>query len=478
MNLNERSKKLIKQHYGREQELNFDGAIDENSYKDSKIKILYILKESWGNDRNYSIVDELNKAIYNGGKFETKSAMFDRLAEWTYGILNDCDNYDEVVKNLKENNESYQKPLCQVAYINISKEITPNSTTKDSKLKKILKKNKELIKKQIELFNPDVIITCGIWGEYGIADEIAKIFKMDTDWLDGGANGATIINVNCKKVGLISMLHPAARANGKDEFNMLMSGWKNIKKDILCINCEKTLEENKKIFEKLGFKNDSSNILNYDGYICKEMYEKATVKVVFILKESYTNNKEEFKNEYKSSITYLLCDVLSKNNKNYFGKETGSTKMFNTLGIMANYLLYGKEDIHKNHWEIQRSLLNVAYLNISKEPLERQENDSKESDATELEKKFEKYKDLLKVQIEELKPDIVVACGKIGKDGIFGKIVEEIFNEKLNSKDIGETKISINGEDVKFLFSYHPSYTQSYENFIKQLKEKLEELNK
>ena len=94
-----------------------------------------------------------------------------------------------------------------------------------------------------------------------------------------------------------------------------------------------------------------------------------------------------------------------------------------------------------------------------------------------MEKKFEKYKSLLKKQLNILKPDIIVACGKIGNEGIFGKIVEEVLNETLKDKNAGEIKVNINSQPVKILFSYHPSKPQSYEEFLKQIEEKMKNLN-
>jgi hypothetical protein len=240
-------------------------------------------------------------------------------------------------------------------------------------------------------------------------------------------------------------------------------------------NCEKTLEKNKEIFEKY-YKNEQNKILNYDGYICEEEYKTASKKIVFILKESYTDDLERFKTEEKSSITYQLCKTIS--NGYSFGEETNSN-MFNVLGIMANYLLTGNKEIPENHYDKQKNLLKVGYLNISKTPLVRKENENKESNDNILKEQFDKYKDLLKAQITELNPDIVVVCGKIGNEGIFGKVIMEIFNEKLDEKDQGEKEIDLNGKKVKFLFSYHPATPgKTYEDFINSLEEKLNNLQK
>jgi hypothetical protein len=164
--------------------------------------------------------------------------MFDRLSEWTYGILHNCNSYEKVKKELKKL-PTYHYPLCCVGYINLSKLITRNSTTQNSDVERYFNQNKELIKEQIIILKPDVIITCGTNKEYGIADKIYNLFKTDNDendWRDGGSNGCRIITVDNKKVGLISSIHPSARFDPKEMFENMIKGWNNLKYDI-DINC-------------------------------------------------------------------------------------------------------------------------------------------------------------------------------------------------------------------------------------------------
>lgn len=233
MGINAQSKALIEVHYKRKYGLNFDGVINEKSYNESKVKILYVLKESWGNDKDYSIIEGLNETICaNHGVFgtETRSqTMFYRLAEWSYAIENNIFNYDTVCEKLNEK-ESKQSPLCKVGYINVSKEISEDEKSNWKKLKAIFDKNKSLLKEQIELIEPDLIICCGVSGKYGIADWIAKLFNDNAiQWEDGGFNGVTIIDVNNKKTGVISSSHPAYPKSKKDLFSDIKSGWEKFK---------------------------------------------------------------------------------------------------------------------------------------------------------------------------------------------------------------------------------------------------------
>lgn len=86
-----------------------DGIINEILYKDTSPKILFITKEpnnpkqTRGNYREW----------WGDG---VKSPFSYRIAEWSYGILNDFPKYDEV---WKENR--IHKSIQQIAFINIKK---------------------------------------------------------------------------------------------------------------------------------------------------------------------------------------------------------------------------------------------------------------------------------------------------------------------------------------------------------------------
>ena len=203
-------------------------------------------------------------------------------------------------------------------------------------------------------------------------------------------------------------------------------------------DCEKTFYVNKEMIGK------SDIILNYDGYISKEAYDKEERKILFILKESYTSNIDDFKD---SSITKMLCEAInSTNNNNSFGDETGSKHMFDKLAMVSYALLNDKfnfedikEEIDKNG---QKSLLNVAYVNLSKEPLITSEhNPDKYTDCKNLVKNFEKYKDIVKYQIEQINPDIIVAFGKCDNKGLM-ELLTELFDLPLEDKNVGETFIN------------------------------------
>jgi len=56
-----------------------DGLVDEKSYFKAPVKILYLLKEVNGGDRDW----DLREYIENGGR----AATWDNITRWTKGIL-------------------------------------------------------------------------------------------------------------------------------------------------------------------------------------------------------------------------------------------------------------------------------------------------------------------------------------------------------------------------------------------------------
>jgi len=210
---------------------NYDGFIDFNLYKQSDIKILFVLKESYSkeilsNKDDFSITrllyETIQEAKIDFGSETQSSQMFNMLGFWAYGLLhkeNDFQKTIEVLKNLK------QKYLPSCAYMNASKKVLIGQSFSDSKkVKAEFEKFQEFNKKEIEIINPNIIICGGVEGDYGLADEISKIFDPynETKWLDGGANGIKKIKINNKNVWLVSANHPAVVKDMQSKYQQVM----------------------------------------------------------------------------------------------------------------------------------------------------------------------------------------------------------------------------------------------------------------
>ena len=132
-----------------------DGIVNEKEYLDSKYKILYIMKEvnSYQNG-GWS----LTEIISNGAIPQT----WDNVARWTEGILNLEKDFDWEYLS-RDNDIRRSIYLKKIASINLKK--TPGRHTSIAKEISIgAKNNKEIIKKQVDIYQPDIIICCGTSG--------------------------------------------------------------------------------------------------------------------------------------------------------------------------------------------------------------------------------------------------------------------------------------------------------------------------
>lgn len=170
-----------------------DGIVDENQYLSSKYKILYVMKEvNGGKDW------DLREFLYYGGRSQT----WDNVARWTQGILNLDKEYswEELSKENKERRETYLK---KIGSINLKK-TGGGHTSVDKEISKAACENKEIIKKQIEIYNPDIII-CG-----GTAGDFVKS-ALDPKEINWTMTQRGVEYIKYKEKTILSFAHPEAR---------------------------------------------------------------------------------------------------------------------------------------------------------------------------------------------------------------------------------------------------------------------------
>lgn len=187
-----------------------DGIVNEEEYLDSKYKILYVMKEVNGGS-GWNLKDFL----YDGGRSQT----WDNVARWTEGLLNI--NYEYSWDYLEKNNEKRRKDfLKKIGVINLKK--TPGRHTSEyKKISMAAFENRNLIKKQVDLYNPDIIICCGT------ADDLVKnYFESNIVNWDMTKRGIQFIRFKDKII--ISFAHPEARIRDAYLYYSLIDGVREI----------------------------------------------------------------------------------------------------------------------------------------------------------------------------------------------------------------------------------------------------------
>ncbi|MFR1323829.1 MAG: hypothetical protein ACLSBL_01855 [Ezakiella massiliensis] len=132
-----------------------DGLADESQYLSAEYKIIYIMKEVNGG-KGWDLRD----FIKDGGRSQT----WDNIARWTEGILNLDKDYPW--DYLKEDNEARRmKYLKKIGAVNLKK-LSGTYESIPNEISAAACENKQIIKEQIDLYDPDIIICCGTAVDY------------------------------------------------------------------------------------------------------------------------------------------------------------------------------------------------------------------------------------------------------------------------------------------------------------------------
>lgn len=133
-----------------------DGVVNYAEYDKSPIKILWVLCEPYRDDGGWSITEAFNK-YKNWSEIKASYKFHRQIISTTYGILNKLNSGK--IPLYKEDNVF--AVLKRIAYINLKKIPGAQARMKHKKIKDSTSNNIHLIKRQMELCNPNIIIFGG-----------------------------------------------------------------------------------------------------------------------------------------------------------------------------------------------------------------------------------------------------------------------------------------------------------------------------
>lgn len=152
-----------------------DGIVDESKWhaEDNK-KILFVLKEAYGGDENWSLTDWLSS-------LDEYPKIWKRVIEWTYGIHYTTETHIEAYSPyIYDKNKGLIK---NIAVLNLKKSRgKPRSNYED--IRKYARDDRSEIQEQIKIISPDIIV-CG--STFSILNEEVydnKICSGDSDKCD------------------------------------------------------------------------------------------------------------------------------------------------------------------------------------------------------------------------------------------------------------------------------------------------------
>lgn len=175
-----------------------DGLIDEINYSKAPIKILYLLKEVNGGDEDCDLRDFVRDGA--------RSATWDNITRWTKGIFEYFKYKNELDWDSLEKIDTYDRSQILKSIIAVNLKKIPGRCTADyKKIEDFLKKqiNKTFLKKQLSIYNSDIIICCGTGWLY-------SRYINQIDW-DKTTRGIKYKKENSKII--IDYLHPNTRVS-------------------------------------------------------------------------------------------------------------------------------------------------------------------------------------------------------------------------------------------------------------------------
>ncbi|MGF3065793.1 hypothetical protein [Facklamia sp. P12950] len=184
--------------------------MDKKQYIELKFKIVYIMKEVNGGSGW-----DLKDFLFEGGRSQT----WDNIARWTEGIFNLHEEFSW--KYLSEDNENRRKKyLRKIGTINLKK--TPGKHTSIYKeISTAATKNRIIIKQQIELYDPEIIICCGT------SSDFIKCYS-ESNYVNWAMMRRGVEYVRNKNQIIVSFVHPEARVRDAYLYYALVDGIREI----------------------------------------------------------------------------------------------------------------------------------------------------------------------------------------------------------------------------------------------------------
>ena len=175
-----------------------DGIVNYDKWKkQSTPKVCYFLKEAYDTNENGF---NLTKML----KEKEPWSMWKKVAMWTQAIYN---SFSENISDYPDKN--FQTTIQNIAVVNIKKS-NGEKVSNNEDLQQFINLDKERIKKEIELINPDIII-CG------------KTFKFLKQILDDMEIYENSLIAKWKNILIIDYYHPASRYPNKVNYYSLLS---------------------------------------------------------------------------------------------------------------------------------------------------------------------------------------------------------------------------------------------------------------
>ena len=201
----------------------WDGVISPEDYAKSPLKIMFLNREPYDEDwEEYDLAEVLNKELALGEKpiFKDQKNLRKRLKEYL-GVVelleNGClmtisdDELIDKINALKVSDLIFERMMPSVAYVNVKKsDGIKKSYIPD--LRRYAIQGQSILAKQIEFFNPSIILAGNVGDGVLYSDEIEKLGWGANLYSPEGKSKVRIfqMQINGKLYPFVDMYHPSA----------------------------------------------------------------------------------------------------------------------------------------------------------------------------------------------------------------------------------------------------------------------------
>ncbi|MDO4701256.1 MAG: hypothetical protein Q4A47_01385 [Erysipelotrichaceae bacterium] len=242
MNIREKENELFKDYVVTDEtktqkDIVPDGVIDEASFLKAEKKILFLLKEVNGGD-GWDLRNFVNKNCReDDNDNKPRIQTWDNVYRWTRAILESNSICWKDVENV-EREQHREEILKKIAVMNVKK-TSGGSSADGTELKKATKANKEVLRKQIELYDADYIV-CGYTHEYfDMLDYLTEEDKKTKGYVyfpeavgDRKDLYSSYFIKKDKKQAIVYVYHPQSYINHQDLFDVLLKTVKEIEEKL------------------------------------------------------------------------------------------------------------------------------------------------------------------------------------------------------------------------------------------------------
>ncbi|HET9176864.1 MAG TPA: hypothetical protein VFQ24_00725 [Terriglobia bacterium] len=190
-----------------------DGIVDESMYDRAKLRILFVLKEPNGHSDDMRChARHAERTLRESGRH--RYATWRNLARWSHGLLFDHPQFSEMEKGFRSSGG-----LLSIAIINLKK-TRGESKTRPRELSAFVANpiNKAMLRQEMEIIDPTVIICCG---RQSVGELVKEIVAPESKWspLENG-----LLCFEWRRSAALSFWHPAARAKTASLYSSLIEG--------------------------------------------------------------------------------------------------------------------------------------------------------------------------------------------------------------------------------------------------------------